>query len=83
MTYVRGVSQDFERALAEEREREINATTEQISAVNEVFNELGQLVAQQQDFVDGVERNIDSAASRTADANRSSNAQARACAYYN
>mmetsp|Transcript_48473 Transcript_48473/g.62208 ORF Transcript_48473/g.62208 Transcript_48473/m.62208 type:complete len:178 (-) Transcript_48473:258-791(-) len=57
--------EDFERELAEEREREIIQTTESLRKVHEVFAELGGLVQAQQTDIDVIENQVTEAHERT------------------
>ena len=65
LLYEATTEEDHERIMAEEREREIERTHEQVVLVNEVFNDLGQLVATQQADVDTIEHQVETAHERT------------------
>ncbi|CAN6202035.1 unnamed protein product [Urochloa humidicola] len=55
----------FNDALAEEREREICKIQQEISEINEIFRDLAKLVHGQQEAIDVVESNVETAAMET------------------
>ena len=64
LIYSAQTEDDFERAMAEERERDILATTENIKKVNQVFSEVAQLVSAQQQDVDTIESQVGMSSTR-------------------
>jgi syntaxin 7 len=59
---------EYNEAIIAEREQSIVDIEHKIHEVNEIFRDLSTLVVEQQGFVDNIEANIESAATRTGDA---------------
>mmetsp|Transcript_75670 Transcript_75670/g.152049 ORF Transcript_75670/g.152049 Transcript_75670/m.152049 type:complete len:192 (-) Transcript_75670:193-768(-) len=65
LMYAAHTEEEWETQLAEERERDIISTAQNVQQVNEIFQEVAQLVASQQEDVDAIESQVGSAVDRT------------------